>query len=419
MFQLSNLYFAIEVLLGEMIFLAGCPRRKHFVLRFLLGVAGTLALAYLFPMPGSIRYNVFYSLLRFIVLFAYTVGGMAFCFDLKLTPLVSACVAGYAVQHIAYQITAIILHYTDFYVGTGSLRSTLGEVTFFPVIYLVIFLTFGLYARKNQFHKNTNKALLFLSAVILFVCVGLMRFARSSGEFNLGNHLYAITCSLLTLFIQFNLNRMFTLRNENEAIRLIREEEKKQYELSKSTIDLVNIKYHDLKRRLSAFERLTPEEISSLRETMRIYDSSFKTGNEVLDVILTENSLRSGEHGISITFMGDGAALGFMRVPDIYSLFGNALENAVEAVMPLTEPGKKTVSLVIEEKGDMVSVIVTNYFEGCRNFEDGLPVTTKTEDPGYHGYGMKSIRLIAEKYRGSLKAEADGDLFTLSVYLMK
>lgn len=46
----------------------------------------------------------------------------------------------------------------------------------------------------------------------------------------------------------------------------------------------------------------------------------------------------------------------------------------------------------------------TNYFSGTRRMEDGFPVTTKTEEEGFHGYGMKSMRLIAEKYGGSLTA---------------
>ena len=46
-------------------------------------------------------------------------------------------------------------------------------------------------------------------------------------------------------------------------------------------------------------------------------------------------------------------------------------------------------------------------------------LTGKTEEEGFHGFGMKSMKLIAEKYGGSLSVSADGDLFTLDVYLMK
>ena len=49
--------------------------------------------------------------------------------------------------------------------------------------------------------------------------------------------------------------------------------------------------------------------------------------------------------------------------------------------------------------------------------EDGLPCTTKKEEQGYHGYGMKSMKLIAEKYGGSLDVQITKDVFSLAISL--
>ena len=66
-----------------------------------------------------------------------------------------------------------------------------------------------------------------------------------------------------------------------------------------------------------------------------------------------------------------------------------------------------------------MSIHISNYFSGTLQIEDGLPKTSKTGEEGFHGYGMKSMKLIAEKYGGSLRASAEGELFTLDIYLMK
>ncbi len=95
-----------------------------------------------------------------------------------------------------------------------------------------------------------------------------------------------------------------------------------------------------------------------------------------------------------------------------------AISNAVEAVEKLEDPEKKIIDIVSERRGDMVSIHISNYFDGKLRLEDGMPVTSKTWEEGFHGFGMKSMKLIAEKYGGSLSASADGDLFTLDVYLM-
>ncbi len=107
-----------------------------------------------------------------------------------------------------------------------------------------------------------------------------------------------------------------------------------------------------------------------------------------------------------------------MNAMDVYSLFGNALSNAVEAVEKVDDPEKKTISITIEKKGDLVLVNVVNWFSGELRRENGLPVTTKKSEIGFHGYGMKSIRNVAQKYRGDIAITTDGGVFGLSVYLL-
>lgn len=62
---------------------------------------------------------------------------------------------------------------------------------------------------------------------------------------------------------------------------------------------------------------LPSEEVESIKEAVRIYGSRIRTGNEVLDILLTENSLRCSEQGISLTFTGNGADFSFMQAMDM------------------------------------------------------------------------------------------------------
>ena len=118
-----------------------------------------------------------------------------------------------------------------------------------------------------------------------------------------------------------------------------------------------------------------------------------------------------------LTFTGNGMDFSFMSMMDVYSLFGNAVDNAVEAVCGLDDPAQKTIDIKTERVGGMVTVTVTNYFVGILRLRDGLPITSKRVETGYHGLGIKSMRMIAQKYHGDLQFQADGGLFTLIVYL--
>ena len=414
--------FLLELILAELIFLYPAEKRSLFPLRLggvLLAVcAGQL----LFPAGSPHTQTLTSQIGIFAGLFFLTVAAMGFCFRLRFPSLFSLCVAGYAVEHIAYHMSKLVQRATGLFAGAslGPLQDwELMELAVFPPVYLIALGTIGWYARKNEAWKKSDMRFNALSIAVVFICVGLTRLVNRYGEVNsIPVSIYAVTCCVMALVVQFVLYHTVDLQSENRALSLLWQEERKQYELSKKTIDTINIKYHDLKHRLRDM-RLPAEEAESIKDAVRIYGSRIRTGSEALDVLLTENSLRCSEEGIRLTYMGNGADLGFMQVMDVYSLFGNAISNAMEAVEKLEDPEKKIIDIVSECRGDLVSIHISNYFSGALRMEDGLPRTRKTEEEGFHGFGMKSMKLIAEKYGGSLSVSADGDLFTLDVYLMK
>ena len=81
------------------------------------------------------------------------------------------------------------------------------------------------------------------------------------------------------------------------------------------------------------------------------YDSSFNTGNKSLDVVLTEKKLLCDNKGIKFFCMADGKLLNGIKVSDIYSLFGNAIDNAIECLADVADEDyiKRIIALPTEE----------------------------------------------------------------------
>ncbi|HIW03762.1 MAG TPA: ATP-binding protein [Firmicutes bacterium] len=111
--------------------------------------------------------------------------------------------------------------------------------------------------------------------------------------------------------------------------------------------------------------------------------------------------------------MADGAALSFMNEVDLYTLFGNAFDNAIEAVKK-TEPSRRVISLSVTRAGQMLSVSMRNYYSGDVHMNGGLPETTKA-DREFHGYGLQSIKRITEKYGGNVQITARDGIFNLGL----
>lgn len=138
------------------------------------------------------------------------------------------------------------------------------------------------------------------------------------------------------------------------------------------------------------------EYLKEVQEAVSIYDATYHTGCRVLDYILREKSLMFNEYQVEFSCMAEGEGIGFMSISDIYALMGNALDNALQCVIREAE-NERVISLQIRTKGDMLFLHLENRCSHIPEFRDGFPVTDK-KDKDRHGFGVKSIRYIAEKY---------------------
>lgn len=193
------------------------------------------------------------------------------------------------------------------------------------------------------------------------------------------------------------------------------------YRISADTVELVNQKYHDLKHQIRILRSTESEAeknayLDRMEEEIRVYEAQNKTGNKVLDIILTTKSLQCQKQGISLTCVAEGAELDFMHPMDISALFGNALDNAIESVSKIADIDKRLIHVSVSRQKNFLRIRIENCYEGRILFADGIPKTHK-KDHQFHGYGMKSIRRIAEQYGGSMTVETKDQWFELRVLL--
>lgn len=209
------------------------------------------------------------------------------------------------------------------------------------------------------------------------------------------------------------------IRAELNAMQTVLENQYAQYKMSRDSIDMINRKYHDLKHQIAA---LRVEQSQSVREQwldemeadIRTYEAQNKTGSTVLDTVLTGKSLYCQRHGIGLTVVADGKHLGFMDVMDICSIFGNALDNAIECELKIPDKTKRMIHLTLSARKQFLLLQVENYCPDAPQFQDGLPKTTKSDNAN-HGFGLKSIRYTAAKYGGTTIVQAEDGWFVLKV----
>ncbi len=230
-------------------------------------------------------------------------------------------------------------------------------------------------------------------------------------------YLLNITLSFSLLFILYYLSKDQRNKYQLQLLQEIIHKEKEQYDLSKENVELLNVKFHDLKHQINLIKEKDEKNFDEINKALNIYDSIVKTGNDVLDVILTEKSLICEKEGITFNIMADAKDLDFIENSDLYSIFGNALSNSIEALIGEQEKSKKTIKLNIFKQNGFLKIRVTNYYVIEPKFDknSNLPLTFK--DKKYHGFGMKSIKRCVEKYHGVLSCKIKNQIFILSILI--
>lgn len=106
-----------------------------------------------------------------------------------------------------------------------------------------------------------------------------------------------------------------------------------------------------------------------------------------------------------------------MEYVDIYSLVGNIMDNAIEAVEKIdTDTLSKSITLDISKQGSMTVIRQINQFSGEREYTDNLLKTSKSGNYE-HGFGMRSIRYVVQQYGGHMSVNTQNQTFSLTILL--
>ena len=214
----------------------------------------------------------------------------------------------------------------------------------------------------------------------------------------------------------------YVAEKELSVMNVMLKSQYEQYRNYQDSLDLIQMKYHDLKHQITGLRAESDEEkrkkwIDSMENEIAAFENISRTGNQVLDTILAAKIFHCRKNHIQITCVADGKLLDHMHVTDICSIFGNALDNAIEHVILIPDPEKRLIHLTVSAQKGFVFIKIENYCEAeiSKNEED--LITTTKKDSKNHGFGLKSIRAAVEKYDGSVVFGVQQNWFELKILL--
>lgn len=341
---------------------------------------------------------------------------MYLCFEGKMYSFVFYAVSAFVIEHFcshAMQLFTFIIQ--------GD-HATIPPISRLFELCLLSVILFGIHF---YWRKRNQQGILYRRNILYFVIIGLAMMSGYSsliyywGAVSPITHIYELCISILLFTIQFDILNISEKDIEKKIMEQLLKEQAKQQESYNANIQYINVKYHDLKNQINVLKLVQTEEerkrgVEKLEQALLFQETWKKTGNEALDVVLMEKHIMCQKEGISLSCMIDGTACDFMENEDVCMLFGNALNNAIEAAGKCVNE-KKYISLNVKKENAFTRIYVENYFTGARKVEGGRFCTTKDNELFEHGYGLKSIRILVSKYNGHVTITTEDDLFCLNI----
>lgn len=272
------------------------------------------------------------------------------------------------------------------------------------------------------FAETSVKVVLSINHAIPLIPPSSQPFTEPLQLFNNASANSMLTNIIGNVVVLFALYHMlaYTETDLNEELfSTMYRQERMQYGQFKQNVDYINARYHDLKHILTLIknDRGSAERmLDDITQSVGVMQSEIDTGDETLNSILTDRYMRCQQSGIELHSMTDGTTFEWIDTVDLYLIFCNMLDNAIEYLETVDD--EKRIVIGIKTVRQMIFIHQENdlYEDICT--VDSIPVSTKG-DAHDHGFGIKSILATVERYGGNATVNAEDGKFSVDIMFQK
>lgn len=342
-------------------------------------------------------------------------------------------VYGAAVAFLHAEFAASLEWQLHFWLSRRMTVSAALSVLLLVTVYLIVFSLFFYLSRRHvteEFIRGlTWKEVTSISILMLFVfAFSNLSFFLSGSPFSgrVQEDIFAIR-TLADGFgiavywgFQINISELLT-QKELYAMRHVLSSQYEQFRNYQESDEMLHMMQHDLKHQIEGLRGETNEQkkeawLDKIENELDKWWLPQRTGNAVFDTILSAKLRKARQLDVRVTCVADGALLNQLHVADICTIFGNALDNALESVVMIPDPQKRLIHVSVSAQKNFIFINIANTL-GTDLIESEDSLLTTKEDKKNHGYGLKGIRYAAGKYGGHVTYKAEDGWFRLNILI--
>lgn len=423
-YLIARAFYPIWMLICLSVFLIPLPRRKGFAWRAPLSLLLVYFASYCIPMYFFTDY-IPINAIAVLVALSF---GVYLTFDVNKKTAFFYSISSALLQNLSWHLDNFFLllildnQYNPlaglfpFYQWDTGLCYLLAlALTLIPTYFFICVPL----KQKEAIEIQSFKLVIEVSFIFVVIYL-LSQISQIQGTISLFTEIATSLCDASLLIALFAICRADRLAMEQGIKDSLLAKEQKHYEDLTANIEVMNRRAHDVKYQLLALEKgeidTDSEKMKQLKDAVYLYERSPKTGNDALDNTIKEKQVLCEDKDITLELRIDGKRLAFMKPEDIYILFGNALDNAIECVA-LYPKKDRLIEVNTYSQGSLFKFHIQNPCFDIRKFRNGLPETSK-EDHRIHGYGVQSMKEIVERYKGHITFENKADIFSVDILFL-
>lgn len=401
-------------------------KRTAFKQKMLLYLAGHAVMFVVF-LTGNIYFITAINNSMYIVL-------MALMFNVSKRSAVFWALIYNAMMAISEQL---VFFSTEYIIGIRHVKQEelaiiIAVISLCKIVYFIFVETMVIIRNKSKAVESFDVSIVLLIASLLASLLVFITYYIIESELSLNrketvwiviSSMVLVSSDILVLWVNIRINE----RNaETQRIKVQLEQEKadaRYYKLENEKNESLEILRHDMNNHLNTMLGMETNSdlkdyITLIMEQYNIKKRTTFSNNNVLNGLISEYSSKCYTENIEFVVDIRPGTIDDIVATDIVALFGNILSNAYEAAKQCEENSEKYIELVVKRKHETTFIKCVNSCAVPPKIIGGNFISIKKDSDRKHGYGMKSIDKIVNKYHGSHIEQFDENEFTISIMLM-
>lgn len=311
-----------------------------------------------------------------------------------------------------------------------SILAVLSKMLYFVGLRIMIVLIHGSISENRYTNKTTNlmNFIPFISIYIIIVLIAVLLNTDISIFFRYMLSSCAVLLLLINIFIFYVYH---CIQEKNREFTELQMQLQKEYDMAKYYKALFvqnenqQILIHDIRNHLMSIARLNDQNESdkisrylyTLLNSSDLQNSIQVSDNEMLNSILCYYIKLCQDEHIVLKVDVRKKLLKNIDYSDLTALFCNLLDNAITACSNVPD---SYIDLNITNK-ENTDITIINIINTCRIrpifHKNGIPVSQK-KNKLKHGFGLKSVNRIIQKYNGDMKMYFDDEKMSFHTIIM-